>query len=139
MHSLLSPDKVIAREREQSAMELRKAGQTYAMIGAALGVSDVAARKAVKRAVERLNRLTETDAQEVRRIELERIDALLKAVWPHATGKEPDYRAVEKATKLMERRAALLGIDAPKRIEGTGPAGEIVVRILGPGQSLDDV
>jgi hypothetical protein len=52
-------------------------------------------------------------ADELRRLEAERLDALLEAVWPEAmTGRRS---AVESALRIMDRRSKLVGLDAPLR------------------------
>lgn len=53
-HSKTSPRNTTAMEREHKAVELRKAGATYDQIGENLGITSEAARKAVKRSMERV-------------------------------------------------------------------------------------
>lgn len=45
----------------------------------------------------------------------ERLDQLLIAVWPMAT--KGSLGAVDRVLRLLERRAALLGLDAPRRVD----------------------
>lgn len=76
--------------------------------------------------------LPETDAQELRRADLERLDAMLPNNILMAVAGDKD--AVSSVLKIMERRAKLLGLDAPTRQEikgglqyqilGLGPAPE---------------
>lgn len=106
---------VAARERESRAMDMRKAGATYDQIGERLGISKVGAFKAVKRVLERTAKTTTEAADDVRRIELERIDAMLLGLWKAATN--GDARAVDSSMRLSKRRSELLGLDAPQRIE----------------------
>ncbi|MFB7592365.1 hypothetical protein [Streptomyces sp. NPDC056169] len=98
-----------------------------------------AARKDLVRALE-TNR--DDEAAEVsvyRQQESERLDALLEAVWPQATEKRPvfdkegqwvgegvDVRAVDTVLRLIDRRAKLLGLDAPAAVELSGPGGGAV-------------
>jgi hypothetical protein len=53
----------------------------------------------------------------VRRVEVERLDVLLRALWPKAlaTGDKQQPRAVEMCLSIMARRSALMGLDAPSR------------------------
>ena len=51
-------------------------------------------------------------------MEIERLDVLLKALWPTAlaTGHNQQARAVEDVLSIMARRSALLGLDAAQRV-----------------------
>lgn len=130
-----SPRRLEAEAKRAKAVELRRSGASYSRIAAELGyASESGARKAVNEALERLIAETNETTEEVRRIELERIDSMLEAIWPAATSKThletiaataiealgPDTRQVSAAIKLMERRARLLGLDAPVKNEVTG-------------------
>jgi len=108
---------VRGRQREIESLELRKAGLTYRQIGERLGITEQGAHAAVMRALRRLNeRITEA-AEEVRRLELERLDRLLLALWPQAA--KGNQGAVDRVLRIMERRARLLGLDAPKGVDVT--------------------
>ncbi len=52
---------------------------------------------------------------ELRRLEAERLDALLAACWAAAT--RGNLSAVDAVLRVMARRARLLGLDAPARLE----------------------
>lgn len=64
------------------------------------------------------NTLPETDANELRRADLERLDAMLPLNIQMAVNGDKD--AVSSVLKIMERRAKLLGLDAPTKQEVTG-------------------
>lgn len=136
--SVASKRKLKGLEREQAALELRKAGATYRAIGEALGVTPVGAYKAVMRAIAKLNARVIEEAEAVRRLELERLDDLLLAMWPQA--KKGNQGAVDRVLRIMERRAKLLGLDAPMKQEMD--VGDALARILeglaGQGSSGDD-
>lgn len=53
--------------------------------------------------------------EEVRALELQRLDELTRAVWAKAL--DGDLGAVAATLKILERRAALLGLNAPVRIK----------------------
>lgn len=117
-----SPRRVAAAERRTKALELRKAGLTFAQIGKALGgCSEQRAHKLVTDELRRLNAKRSEVAAEVLRLELERLDALLFSVWTKA--KAGNSRAVAAALAIMARRAKLLGLDAPEKKELTGGGG----------------
>lgn len=93
------------------ACELRKAGATYQQISDQLGFGSRAnAHKAVQHAIREIPR---DDAKAVLALELERLDAMLLGLWKDAKG--GTVSAVDRVIRIMERRAALLGLDAPKK------------------------
>jgi len=129
-----------AREREREALKLRLAGKTYAQIGEALGVTEQGAHKIVMRVLKRLNEKINEDGLAVRRMEVERLDALLRVVWPKA--QEGDLAAVDRVLRIAKRRAALLGLDAPVAVDVTSggepmPVERIVVREVVDGDDGD--
>jgi hypothetical protein len=125
-------------ERDSQAVELRRRGLSYRQIAAQLEWKNQAsAYEAVKRGL--ADAITEP-AAEVRRLELDRLDeyqrhALRVLATPHwtvsqgvvvkledANGAEqpladdaPVLAALDRLIKISERRARLLGLDAPAR------------------------
>jgi hypothetical protein len=111
--SKTSPRRVIAKERTAQAIELRIAGAKYRVIAETLGyASEQAAHKAVSEA---LAQAVREPARQLIEIELHRLDALMLAIWPAA--RRGVLGAVDRAIRIMERRAKLLGLDAPIMIE----------------------
>ena len=108
-------------ERQLQALDLRKAGFTYRAIGDRLGVDYTTAYKDVQSELKRLSALALDSAGELRQMELERLDMLTKGLEPMAAVGKPD--AVSAYLRVMERRAKLLGLDAPVRQEVTGADG----------------
>jgi hypothetical protein len=105
--------------RHTEALKLRSAGATYREIAAALGYADgSAARKAVYSA---LDDVRAEPAAEVRILEAARLDKMLQSRWDKALA--GDNKAMEIVLSLMERRAKLLGLDAPAKFAPTNPAG----------------
>lgn len=133
MEPKTSGPKLTAAERRLQALTLRKSGYTFAQIGVALDYSEQRAYRVVMDELRRLNAACAETAADLVRLQEERIDALLAAVWPLATGRlviagdkvsvPPCLDAVAKAIKLLERLAALRGIDAPKKVAPTSPDG----------------
>ncbi len=122
-HSRQSPTRVTAAARRAEALRLRAAGKSYAEIARALGVNESTAWRLVKKEFDRLNAATRETAHEVRRLELDRLDGLHEALWPSA--KSGNTQAIFAALKVMERRAKLLGLDAPTKVGLEGANGEI--------------
>jgi len=132
---------IAAVERQVAALNLRKAGVDYRRIAAELGYSGPSsAHYAVKTA---LKKTRQEAADEVRHLELERLDVMLNSLWPSITeGKRAAPRAAEVALKVMDRRAALLGLDAPvKREDQIRITFETAAREVADqlGMDVDDV
>jgi hypothetical protein len=129
-----------ASERHAEAVRLRSEGHTYDEIARQLGYRDKAtAYNAVQRT---LTRAVREPADEVRQIELVRLDSLwmhaMKVLAsPHVTVSNgrvvmvedragqahpvpddaPVLQAIDRLLRIMERRAKLLGLDAPAKVE----------------------
>jgi DNA-binding CsgD family transcriptional regulator len=103
---------IAVRERERLAVELRVQGCTYDEIGARLGVSRRMASRIVNRAIDRV--LREPVSQLID-LESARLDALWQAMWPQAMA--GSARHAEVCVRICERRARLLGLDQPSKLE----------------------
>lgn len=104
--------RVNALDRQLKALELRKAGASYRAIAAQLGYSLTGAYKAVDKA---LTATLSEAAEPLRTLELERLDAMQVALWPQA--RQGNQGAVDRILRIMERRAKLLGLDAPTQVD----------------------
>lgn len=105
-----------AVEKERQVIELRRAGATFDDIARAVGYKEPSgAHAAYKRALKRT--LTDAGTEELREQELDRLDRMQRAVWPKVM--QGDVQAITAALRLMDRRARLLGLDAPTRIAAT--------------------
>lgn len=94
-------------ETQRRAAELRAAGATFREIGSALGIDYSWARTLVVRALEES---THESAELMRTQEGARLDRLQRAAWGAAIG--GNLKAIDTVRRLMERRAALFGLDA---------------------------
>jgi len=120
--SRVASDRLRGAALRQRAVELRIAGQSYASIGSAIGCSRQNAFAHVSKAFDEIRAETEKDAAALRAVEIERLDALLRAVWEAAmTG---DFGAVDRALKIAERRARLCGLDMPALHAATDSKGD---------------
>lgn len=100
-------------ERARRALELRRAGVTYDLIAQQLGYKDASvAYNTVKRA---LKRALQEPADDVRELELSRLDRMESVLWPQAL--QGDQGAIDRLLKIADRRAKYLGLDAPIRQE----------------------
>jgi hypothetical protein len=112
-------NQLASHDRKLQALELRKAGATYQAIADQLGYRSVSgAHKAVTAALKATLR---EPADQLRELELTRLDAMLLPLWRRV--QSGDEKAVDRALRIMERRARLLGLDAPSRGELSGPDG----------------
>ena len=107
---------IAVRQRGQQAIRLRMAGATINQIADQLGyASPAGAYKAIMRELEQTTQDMGESTEAVRQLELKRLDQMLFPIWPQVlTG---DQGAISTALRIQERRASLLGLDAPKQIE----------------------
>lgn len=110
-----SPQKARGADKRKQALELRKSGATFAQIGQALELSEARAHQLVKDELSRLRAVCAEEAENVRHLELERLDKMQLALSSKLKDGQPE--AINSALRLMERRAKLLGLDAPKKVE----------------------
>lgn len=102
----------VAAERRIQALEMRKQGHSYRVIGERLGVSAATAFGDVKKELDKLAKVAGEIAEDVRAIELQRLDDMLAALWPEAMLGNPVV--IDRVLRIQERRAKLLGLDAPE-------------------------
>ena len=113
------PQALIAMEIE-TAMRGHVAGRTYRQIAEELNIAPSTVGERIK---DGIDRLVTPAAEDMRRVELARLDLYLNVLEPKvATG---DLKAIETALKVQDRRAKLLGLDKPILVEVTNPVGSI--------------
>jgi hypothetical protein len=103
------PD-VIAKEQE--IVKLRRGGLTWDLIGERVKLSPSGAQKAYDRS---LARVVAEDVQAIRQLETERLDLAQSAIWGKVL--QGDNPSIANLLRIMERRAKLLGLDQPTRIQ----------------------
>lgn len=116
-----STKRALTLQRQQAALELRRAGQDYREIARKLGCGKTAAHRLVTDAMQECRDQIAGDADELRTEELSRLDGMLAGLWQDA--RKGDVAAVDRVLKISERRAKLLGLDAPVRLAHTGNDG----------------
>lgn len=123
-----SKQKAVIAERRQHALSLRKSGASYRAIAAHIAkledeatgellypkYSEGAAYTDVKACLDEINAKTALDTEEYRALELERLDTAQLAIAQKV--KAGDVFAIDRWLRISERRAALLGLDAPVRL-----------------------
>lgn len=134
-------------ERDADLMRLRRQGKTFAQIGAELGFSK---QYAHRRYTELLKEIPGQEIAEYRREQEERLDGLLREAHSvlardhiHVSQGRvvrdehgqpilddgPKLAAIREIRAIEERRARLLGLDAPTKTEVTGQ--ELKVTVVG--------
>lgn len=125
--------RIKATIRRAFVLELRKSGKSYREIAAETinkfgaaklpnGYDERYAWFDVDTELKRLNSEMSDNAKEVRRLELERLDVLQDTLWPLAIG--GNLAAIDRILRIAQRRAELLGLDAPTKIAPTDPTGD---------------
>lgn len=109
-----SPDAARAKAKAAKALELRMEGKTFEAIAKEVGYKGKqGAYDAVKRS---LDAITREPAEELIKLDLERLDVLWQIQYMNA--QVGDVQAMAACMKIMERRAKMLGLDAPAKTEG---------------------
>jgi hypothetical protein len=130
---LSGQDEVIA-ERRVRALSLRKSGASYRTIASQLGIDVATAWCDVQAELGALRDQATALAEDVRELELRRLDDWTLAMTPEA--RKGNVKAVFALVKIQERRARLLGLDAPTKVDHSGqidlgPAAERIAGLLG--------
>ena len=135
-----SPRRIDAAERRRKALQLKLAGATYEQIARTpvaagsdqtLYSSRKRAHEAVKRELDELAAETKDTAEQLRAMELARLESMQVALWPstrpsrpvtcdgcgHEMYREPSLEAIDRVIKILERRAKYLGLDAGGRAD----------------------
>lgn len=105
-------------EAQVKALELRRMGKGYVEIAAALGISKSAAHRHVTAGLADAMAQVTAEAGQLKAEEISRLDAMLAGLWPDA--RKGQQGAVDRVLKIMERRAKLLGLDAPVKLAHGG-------------------
>lgn len=131
-----SPELMATAERRLFVLDLRRKGRNYRDIAAEAlrhfgpdrlpaGWDARYAYKDVARELEQVHGEIQEDAQAIKTLEIERLDSLWYVMYQKALA--GDEKAVDRCIRIQERRAKLLGLDAPQRHELGGPDGAAVV------------
>lgn len=110
--------------RKQEALAMRLAGASTRVIAARLNVHPSTVYAWVRDAIAAI---PQEQAEELRTLELERLDALFFAVYRDALA--GDTRAVDACLRIMERRARYLNLDAAPTV-GLEQVGSLLDRLV---------
>ena len=104
-----------------NVVELRIQGHDYDVIGSLLGIKPDKAQQLVSEAMNAIAAPLADTLEAVRNLDLKRLDKMLIPFMASACEGDPHSAAV--VLKIMERRAQLLGLDAPKNVNLSGEVG----------------
>lgn len=119
-------------ERRSRVLTLRKAGATFREIAATMreeggvskGFNEATAFADYQHEMNRLNEANRESAEDVRRLEVLRLDRMLCALDDEVDRGDPT--AINTAIRIMERRSKLLGLDAPDKSEVEHKGGVVI-------------
>jgi len=104
-----NPRRARATLKKQEALKLRAEGLTFREIAERVGYAD---RKTASDAVRlALQQTLREPADEVRQLELARLDKLMASLWGAAMLGQ--WKAIDRVLAIMDRRAKYLGLHAP--------------------------
>lgn len=122
MKSKTHPRRVNRAENQLKSLQLRKAGFTYQEIADQLGMTKGNAHKLVASAMQEWKDASGEVADELRALEAARLDHATRAIWTQVIN--GNHGAIDRMLRIMDRRARLLGLDAPSKIAPTSPDGQ---------------
>jgi len=135
-NSHTSPRSIERAERIAETLNLRKQGYSYPAIAAEMGVSMSTAHDYVLAGMLAIIR---EPAEHCRLLELERLDLMLKGIFPAAVG--GDINAIGVVLQIQARRARLLGLDKTAEIPGfaqlAGAQSHIRISFVGPDGEVE--
>lgn len=140
-HPRAKQQEIEREDRRRKVAAILLSGVTdQVQIAKQLGVSQPTIHRDVKAIEERWRDQAAADIAAAKGQDLQRIERLIAALWGDAIAGK--WLAVDRITALLSRKAAMLGYDAPKRVEGkfdieTRRAAERVAAEL--GLSVDEV
>ena len=108
-NSATSPREAEHRMKIAEALEYRRQGHAYHVIGAQMGIS---APYAYELVAEGLHLIVAEPARALFKIEMERLNEMMASVYPNAVS--GDIKAIETVLHIMERIDRLHGLEHPR-------------------------
>jgi hypothetical protein len=125
---------IMNRVQMRRALDLRSMGASYQKIGQGMAISKTRAYQLVMAGFFELDADLKDTAASLRELELLRLDAIVLAHWPARA----NPRNAEILIRVSERRARLLGLDAPHRVAATTSVGKEPTAAFDPSRLTDD-
>jgi hypothetical protein len=111
------PDAIVDTQKKMQIMQLRVAGWAVWQIAEHLKMEPNNVHSYIFDQLLAWKELTQEMSNELRELELQRLDEFLRALWPKIQA--GNAKSIETALKVSERRSKLLGLDAPEKREVT--------------------
>ena len=110
-NSVTTPEAIERHERDAKCVNLRRAGLGWDAIATQLGYTSAA--RAYEQFMVFMKAYPREDAETAREVEADRYDQLQRAIWAKCL--KGDQWAIDRALKIMDQRARLLGLNLPVR------------------------
>jgi hypothetical protein len=107
--------RITAQQRRLQVLELRRGGGSIRAIAAQLGIGRSQASRDLSHGLNELLKQEVGAHAADRALDLDRLDSLILSNWKAAVS--GDIQAGQLILKIIERRAHMLGLDAPVRVE----------------------
>jgi hypothetical protein len=137
-----SPRRLLAAEKQRRALELKISGATLQQIAAQVGYQGPSGAYQALQAA--LKATLQPPADELRRLQYERLERLYQAAHKKAVGEgdgdEPDLDAMDRAVKILQRINALFGLEATRlKVGGDADAPPISVAAQVDAQARHEI
>ena len=106
---------VAQRTTAKNVLKLRKMGLDAQQISGELDMPLDRVKNIISNALKALTKEMKGQAEQIRSLELTRLDELQTAIW--ADCMDGKLTAIDRVLKIMERRSKLVGLDAPDRLD----------------------
>tara|TARA_R100000654_G_scaffold71534_1_gene102584 strand:- start:25645 stop:26124 length:480 start_codon:yes stop_codon:yes gene_type:complete len=106
---------VAQRTTAKNVLKLRKMGLDAQQISGELDMPLDRVKNIISNALKALAKEMKGQAEQIRSLELTRLDELQTAIW--ADCMDGKLTAIDRVLKIMERRSKLVGLDAPDRLD----------------------
>lgn len=120
-----SPKSILQIEGASRALQLRKRGYSMSEIADEMLIPTSTAAKLVKTGLSHIETDLSESAVEARRLELERLDELIKLANSelkyNCEVPSETFKGIETINKLITQKASLLGLNAPSKLDVSTP------------------
>lgn len=120
-------------ETQLKVLQYRRAGLSFQKIGQELGIAQSTAYRLFSLALKETRELATETAEEVKQLELERLDKMLLGCIDGAY--RGNLKNIETVLRIQERRAKYLGLDAAGKVDLSGSG--VIVQFV-PATEVDD-
>lgn len=122
--------KLAAAERRHAIIQATLAGFDHEQIARQVGVTPATVSRTLAKVMERWENDDQRSVQQLREMQVRRLERLVTAVWSEAIGstkdgvrRPPNLKAVAEIRNLTLAQARLAGTEAPKKLEVSGEIG----------------